>query len=733
MYQLCKKTRDGVSPHEKCRIYFTSHPNDFDLYFEETANDILELYNCVVLYDEDLRIERDPGEMDKNLSEIQLFVVPVSLDFLKSDNRARCVEWEYAVSHHIPILPMVFDSIFSGLEKEKSDLTAECFKELYGCYPLLHKYNFDPADIPYKEKLEKCLKLAFMFDDPEINNNDENREFTHALNYLGGIGCEIDRETAFSLISDAAERADINAMEKMSFMCRYGEGTEESYISAVHWICRLKEEYTERFQKSGAKSDFLALFSTLSEFGEICKEKDAYSSSANYYKEMVQIAEGSGSNEYIYGKAVFFGFFNLGRIAEKENAEESYGYYEKCLAAAKKTAELCKTREAERDLALIYNELSSFDAVLHKSLSECRDFSEIQKEHISKGISVLERHSRECESIEAQNEIMYFYHCRGNKELRYGECEQAERYYKKNIAIAEDISDEIGMVRANRIIGESYLSIGDSAESIAESRNARMYYLKAASAYEKLVKITGSFWDMHRLFEIYGKITDTIYTSDGDYGKQIEKKYLKKSLTLSKNITAIADDEIYKEKTAECYRRLGDIEHEGKRYSSAKDCYQKAVVEYEKLTEISDDPEHLLSLSFLYSQMVKNAEKLRYSDKLYDRWTYFIRSNNIMADLAERYPKKYTHPRDDKFIKAEMGNLAYEFLQRPAVSFLMFIACVTTVEPAVNKLHDIPLAIIFAVLSVGFFAKLIYDIKKYLMFLIKAPKLKKRPDSAKNK
>ncbi len=105
--ELAYRTRGSTRPQGKERVYFACHPQDFDLYFESVVTDIFQTQNCAIYYAPDL--EAPWPDMDSDLSQIQLFVIPITTRFLTTPNRARDVEFPYAVAQHKPVLPLMME------------------------------------------------------------------------------------------------------------------------------------------------------------------------------------------------------------------------------------------------------------------------------------------------------------------------------------------------------------------------------------------------------------------------------------------------------------------------------------------------------------------------------------------------------------------------------------------------------------------------------------------------
>lgn len=124
------------------RVYFCSDLTGFHLYFRAICSDIFAAQdNCAIYYEEDSVTAYDEIERFALLAEIQLFVVPITKQVLKSPSRAVDIELPFAHSKHIPILPIMVEeggidnlidefnqtAVFSGIQflnKYDKDRTA---------------------------------------------------------------------------------------------------------------------------------------------------------------------------------------------------------------------------------------------------------------------------------------------------------------------------------------------------------------------------------------------------------------------------------------------------------------------------------------------------------------------------------------------------------------------------------------------------------------------------------
>lgn len=151
MSQLKYRTRSMSSPERKQKIYFSCHPDDFAKYFEEIADDILEKQDCVIWYEENREDGWNQEEHFRNLGQMLMLVIPVTNKFLKEPNRAKDLEFPYAVENHIPILPVMVEN---GLE--------ETFNQVCGELQFLDRNNTDQTAISYENKLDTFLSSVLV-------------------------------------------------------------------------------------------------------------------------------------------------------------------------------------------------------------------------------------------------------------------------------------------------------------------------------------------------------------------------------------------------------------------------------------------------------------------------------------------------------------------------------------------------------------------------------------------
>lgn len=114
-------TLGNSSPQGKPRVYFCCHPKDQRIFLQPVAQELLHLQNCAVWYDPEPFSPVKWEERQDDLSQMQLFVIPVTSRLLTEPCIAMEKEFPFAVEHHIPILPLMQEPGLEKLFNKKSE------------------------------------------------------------------------------------------------------------------------------------------------------------------------------------------------------------------------------------------------------------------------------------------------------------------------------------------------------------------------------------------------------------------------------------------------------------------------------------------------------------------------------------------------------------------------------------------------------------------------------------
>lgn len=160
--ELLQHKPQSTNPKDSSRVYFACHPDDFDDLFDRFSDEILSATHSLdttttVWY----RTVREPNDEQRKdiisrLSEIQLFVVPVTREFLDDRDLSLDFEIAYAKEHNIPILPLVWDT---------SIIIDYSLPENFGELQFLNPEDPDLTALPYSKKLESYLSSVLVGDE----------------------------------------------------------------------------------------------------------------------------------------------------------------------------------------------------------------------------------------------------------------------------------------------------------------------------------------------------------------------------------------------------------------------------------------------------------------------------------------------------------------------------------------------------------------------------------------
>ena len=149
---ICK-TRGEANPKGKPRVYFTCHPEDFSRYFEKICADIFKIHDCAIYYTQDFSEEILEEDLEVDLGQMNLFIVPVTFKLLRGGCRAMRLDIAYAKEKCIPMIPFMMES---GLDEFYA--RPECF----GNRQYINPYSHDLTEISYEQKLKKILDAVLI-------------------------------------------------------------------------------------------------------------------------------------------------------------------------------------------------------------------------------------------------------------------------------------------------------------------------------------------------------------------------------------------------------------------------------------------------------------------------------------------------------------------------------------------------------------------------------------------
>lgn len=152
--RLKTKIKERGALNGRPKAFFCCHPEDFDIYFSEITDEILNVQDNIVFFYHDPNEEfTDNGEIEDCLNEMQLMVVPVTERFLTENNYGKDVELAYAMKHNLSVLPLIQEQSLDKL-----------FENVFGKLQYLdkNKLSEDGTALSYEERLRKFLDAVIL-------------------------------------------------------------------------------------------------------------------------------------------------------------------------------------------------------------------------------------------------------------------------------------------------------------------------------------------------------------------------------------------------------------------------------------------------------------------------------------------------------------------------------------------------------------------------------------------
>ncbi len=147
----CYKAASNSSSKGKFKVYLCAHREEVAHYLPIIAETVLPRFpRCAVWYYDDhangAPLPRQTFE--ENLSEMRLFIVPVTKNFLRHGNPALEIDFRYAREHNIPMLILLWE-----------DELINRFNRVCG-----KRHVIRQSDRDYDEKVDRFLSLLFADD-----------------------------------------------------------------------------------------------------------------------------------------------------------------------------------------------------------------------------------------------------------------------------------------------------------------------------------------------------------------------------------------------------------------------------------------------------------------------------------------------------------------------------------------------------------------------------------------
>lgn len=614
MGKLCFKTRNNTNPQGKPRVYFTCHKKDFGKYFAEVSDMILKNQNCAIYYYDDIdSITEEEKELD--LSQMQLFVIPVTENFLGKGCSAYDFDFKYAIKNHIPVLPLLSDGKLTTL-----------FNKKCGNLQYLLRNDTDETAISYDIKFKNFLSSVLIGDELAskiraafdayvfLSYRKKDRKYAqelmrliHKNDFCRDIAIWYDEflvpgENFNDAISDAMKKSKLFAMVVTPNLVN-----EENYVMTTEYPMA-KESGMPLLPAEAVATDKAALrekFKDIPECTDIHNSKMLAASLMEGLKNIaVRTNDASPEHNFFIGLAYLSGIdveVDHKRAVSLITFAADKGLGE----AAKKLATMYKIGEG---VSINYNTAVKWQQKLCDILKK-----------------KYEESGADADRKKYFNEKQALYNL-------YADLEKHEEVIK----IANELLEE-GRPHAKTNADKSFLysvsnRVARSYQRLRHFEEAEKVFIFCMKGYEQLCEENPDSYPMW-LSTIYNNLA-TLY-HDMTKFEEAERFYLK-ALVLREKKNA-ENSGAYDDRCARVYGNLGSLYRDMKKYNKAEEFFEKDLEIRERLAKTESDSA-LDHLGDAYSQLSGVYESTeRYSESEARK----LKAFEIRKKLAAKNPTLY--------------------------------------------------------------------------------------------
>ncbi len=614
MAKLNYRTRNQSSPQGKRKVWFCAHPDDYEKYFEKITSEILGKQNCAVWYDEEPTADYDPDTFFADLSQMNLFVMPVTTKLLNSESRALAVEFAYAEEHHIPILPLMQDG---GLE--------ELFNEKCGDIQFLDPNKLDDTAISYDDKLTKFLSSVLIGDELAekirkafdayifLSYRKKDRKYAqelmrliHKNDFCRDIAIWYDEfltpgENFNDSIKDALEKSKLFALAVTPNLVN-----EKNYVMTVEYPMA-KNAQKRIIPAEMVETDKSELASKYPEIPESVNVNcdSALSESLRDALSDIAVRRNDSDPEHNF----FIGLAYLSGIDVEKNSSRAIELITFAAEAG--------LPEALEKLVAIYRNGEEVKRDYEKAIEWQRKLVAYRKDAYE---SNCEENTAEAYIFSQHNLGIYI------EELR--QINKAEAAYLEMCRVCEEVCGRFPQKWTKQSLAVCYEKLGDICEYRGDPRGAEDWYLKSHAISEELVKDTNDDKYLRELTVSYIKLGDIRKYYDDRSGAE---DYYRRALPISEKLAAKNDSALSRRDLSVVYGRIGDIRKLMHDINGAEECYLKALELRQALAVEIGDYEARRDLAHAFNKI---GNIFRSNNDLNRAEEYYIKSLTIREELA---------------------------------------------------------------------------------------------------
>ena len=570
IWQIFNSEPEDKKARRDCRGCISpATPRTLKSFFETIVKEILDRQDCAVFYPEPGTQPEDVEDYELRLKEMQLFVVPVTTKLLTQKNRAMDVDVPFAFENRIPVLPLMQES---GLD--------DIFNKKFGDLQYLDKNNSDPTAIPYEEKLTKYLDAIIVGDKLAkkvraafdayifLSYRKKDRRYAQELMRLIHQN-DFCRDIAIWYDEFLTPGEDFNdaikaALEKSGL---FALAVTPNLINEINYILNIEYPMAQEMGKNilpaeMEPTDREKLREMYPDIPDVVVRSDKQTLCDRLMTSLKGLAIAENDNDPQHN--FFIGLAYLGGIDVEVN-------HERAVNLITGSAEQGYIPAIEKPVSM-YNSGEGVSRDYHKAV-------EWQKSLVEERKKKYESNPGETTALILLSDLWDL----GDAYQALGQLSSAQNTYEEMRCFSEQFSQKYTDKRFTRYQSVSYNKLGDIAKAQGKLSDAEEWYRKGLAIAEELEKETGTVEEARRDLSISYNNLGNLAKAQGKLSDAEE--WCRKGLALREALAEETGTVQARRNLSVSYSSLSDVAEAQGRLSDAEGWLRKALALRKKLSD----------------------------------------------------------------------------------------------------------------------------------------------------
>lgn len=657
MIELKVKTRGDSSPSGKSKVYFSCCPTDFEHCFEVLSKKIFQIKNCAIYYLDDLNISVE--DLGTVLKEMQLFVIPITMDYLFKPNIAREFEFGFAIENCIPVFPIIMETNADKYFSKQMELVKKGYGDIQFLNYIINasaqglfweKFEYKINSVLGGEEMIKRIQndfRAYIF----LSYRKKDREYAeklkkliHKISFCWDIAIWYDEYLVPGEQWTISLEKQITDSDVMLLVITPHILESDNYVLKHEYpsACSNRKKIIPIQVISTDAHELNMLFPDIGKVIDVTDEKMLEIEMANAFSE-IKLRDNSPEHCFVMGLAYLDGIY-VERNLEKAEKLISFAANNKCPEACGKLVSMYENGKGVKRnyLEAIQWREKQLKYYQENFLQKCNEmnYEKLFDAWISLGIAQKDQNENvaaKSSFFEANQLALYAEQkgfCRSSRDLvvSYGSCgqmllfehnyESAIKYYSKAITVIESLEKEGRVTEVNFQLPILYRDVAIIELKRENYDDAKYYCEKCLGIYETIIgdykgEVEG---DIALIYKALAEISKV------DKNNRDVKSYLLKCLEIYYYIAREEGTEKALLDLADIYVWLGNVEESE---TVELEYYKKAYEIMEMIVYSINNPhvwDEFADICFL----IGNRDARKYLHEALEIW----------EKLSEKYPHK---------------------------------------------------------------------------------------------